>query len=187
MKKIILALAILIWLFINIESKNDQYEEIIAQNIVTLAEIDSSILEVAEVVVEEKEMAYKITEEERDILAKLVYLEARGESVECQRAVVSVVLNRVNSPYWGTTIEKVVYSKNQFTPAKYINKTIANEECYASVDYVLENGCTVPEYVLYFRADYFFSWASKYEKIDQTCFSYIEKDKKNFLAGKWEK
>lgn len=185
MKKIIGGVFVLLCIFLYANKTNNYYEEIITQNIVPLVEIDSTIIE--EPIEEKKKIAFEVTPEERDILAKLVYLEARGESIECQKAVVSVVFNRVNSPYWGTTIEKVVYAKNQFVPAKYIQKTVANEECYASVDYVLENGCTIPEYVLYFRADYFFSWASKYEKIDQTCFSYIEKDKENFLSGKWEK
>lgn len=128
---------------------------------------------------------FTITAEERDILAKLVYLEANTETMECKKAIVSIVFNRMCSPYWGTTVNKVVYAKNQFTPANRISTTTATQECYDAVDYVVKNGCTIPPYVLYFRANYYFSWATNYQKIDKTCFSYLEKDKKNYESGKW--
>ena len=128
---------------------------------------------------------FSITAEERDTLAKLVYLEANVESLECKKAIVSVVFNRMYSPYWGTTVNKVIYAKNQFSPANRISSTTATQECYDAVDYIIQNGCTIPPYVLYFRANYYFSWATNYQKIDKTCFSYQDKDKKDYESGKW--
>lgn len=143
------------------------------------------ILETPEVEVDKEEETIAptnkidLSEKDRETLARLVYLEANIESVECQRAVVSVVINRLNSGYWGDTIDKVVYAKNQFTPARLISSTTPTQKNYEAVDYVLENGVTLPEYVLYFRANYHFSWKgyNPYISIDRTYFGYMSKDK----------
>lgn len=68
-------------------------------------------------------IANHITEKERETLARLVYLEARGQSYLGQKAVVEVVLNRVLSDEFPNTIDDVIYQKNQFSPAKYIETT----------------------------------------------------------------
>ena len=137
--------------------------------------------EVVVEVVKEPTYAYNITSEEREMLARLVYREANIESLECQMAVVSVVINRWNDGRWGHTLGEVVYYPYQFTPSNLLHKTTPNEQNYAAVDYVLKNGCTLPSYILYFRADYDFNWQGyePYVKIDSTCFGYFVADKSN--------
>lgn len=135
-----------------------------------------------EVIVEvakEPTYVYNITSEEREMLARLVYREANTESLECQMAIISVVINRWQDSRWGATLGEVVYSPHQFTPADLIYKTTPTEMNYTAVDLVLQNGCTVPPYVLYFRADYDFDWQGykPYIKIDSTCFGYFVSDK----------
>ena len=123
---------------------------------------------------------YNITSEEREMLARLVFLEANVESLDCQKGIVSVVFNRLKSGYWGDTLKDVVYAANQFSPAHLIYKTTPNKTNYEAVDYVLKNGCTLDPWVMYFRANYHFSWRGyqPYISIDQTYFGYMEKDKK---------
>lgn len=123
---------------------------------------------------------YDITSVEREMLARLVYREANTESIECQEAIVSVVINRWQDGRWGDTLEEVVYAKDQFSPANLLYCTTPNETNYKAVDNVIQNGCTVPEYILFFRADYHFKWKGyrAYQKIDSTCFGYLEEDKK---------
>ena len=111
-----------------------------------------------------------------DLIAKLLYLEGRGESEECQKAIVSVIINRLNSGYWGNTYRDVIYAKNQFEPVKYISKTTASQKQYEVIEYVMKNGTTLPGYVFYFRANYFFDWCISYKQIDNTFFSYTKKD-----------
>ena len=135
-----------------------------------------------EVVVEvEKEpaYAYNITSMEREMLARLVYLEANTESLECQMAVASVVVNRWQDGRWGQTLLKVVYAPYQFTPSNLIYQTTPTEINYEAVDYVLKNGSTLPEYCLYFRTDHHFDWEGykPYTQIDFTCFGYFVADK----------
>ncbi|HHT36892.1 MAG TPA: LysM peptidoglycan-binding domain-containing protein [Firmicutes bacterium] len=56
------------------------------------------------------------TPEERDLLARLIHAEARGESLEGQIAVGAVVINRVKSDKFPNTITEVIYQKGQFSP-----------------------------------------------------------------------
>ena len=133
-------------------------------------------------VVQDPTYAYNVTSEEREMLARLVYLEANVESIECQKAIVSVVINRWQDGRWGDTLEKVVYYPNQFSPSHLIYKTTPTETNYEAVDYVLKNGSTLPKYCLYFRADYGFSntWTgyTEYIQISTTYFGYFNSDKK---------
>lgn len=118
--------------------------------------------------------ALKITDSDRELIAQLLYHEARGESLECQKAVVSVIINRLNSGKWGKTIKDVIYAKNQFEPVSrgLVERTKPLENQYKAIDYVLENGVTVPEWVQYFRADYHFNWAeyTQYCQLSHTYF-----------------
>ncbi|MTI60625.1 MAG: cell wall hydrolase [Firmicutes bacterium] len=52
---------------------------------------------------------------EIDMLAKVIYAEARGEAYEGQVAVGAVVINRVKNPGFPDTITDVVYQPGQFT------------------------------------------------------------------------
>lgn len=130
-------------------------------------------------VVKDPTYTHNITSAEREMLARLVYLEANTESLECQMAIVSVVINRWQDGMWGDTLEDVVYYPHQFTPANLIDKTTPTELNYTAVDLVLQNGCTMPPHVMYFRADYHFKWQGykPYTQIDRVCFGYFESDR----------
>lgn len=132
-----------------------------------------------------QESVLTVTPAERELLAKLVYCEARGESTECQRAVVSVVFNRLASGKWGKTLEQVIFYPNAFTPATsgVIENAEPNEINYAAVDYVLKNGSALPEYVRYFRADRHHTWDGYegYTVIDNTYFGYFT----DWQKGAW--
>ena len=137
----------------------------------------------SEVIIEvpsESSYTYNITSTEREMLARLVYREGNTESIECQKAIVSVVINRWQNGYWGDTLKDVVYAKGQFSTASLLDKTTPNEINYQAVDYVIQNGITVPEWVMYFRASYHFKWDGykSYIHIDNTFFGYFEKDTK---------
>ena len=147
---------------------------------VEIKEVEKEVIK--EVIVEvEKEPTYKynVTSTEREMLARLVYREANTESLECQMAIVSVVINRWQDGRWGDTLEDVIYSPYQFTPANLLYKTTPTELNYTAVDLVLQNGCTLPPYCMYFRADHHFgcNGYKPYTQIDTTCFGYFVTDK----------
>lgn len=137
--------------------------------------------EVVVEIVKEPTYAYNITSAEREMLARLVYREANTESLECQMAVVSVVINRWQDGRWGDALEDVIYSPYQFTPANLLYKTTPTELNYTAVDLVLQHGCTLEPYVMYFRANHHFDWDGykPYTQIDYTCFGYFVADKDN--------
>jgi len=146
-----------------------------------------SIFNCSDNIEEQKEVSpenvYNITEEERDMLASLCTLEASICSEDCQRAVVSVIFNRLNSGKWNKdingdgkiTLYDIIYYPNAFTPAHLIEDTKGTKESYEAVDYVVKHGSTVPEYVRYFRASKDFSWTDykNYCTIDNVYFGYF--------------
>lgn len=139
--------------------------------------------EVEKIITVEKEPTYKynISSVERETIARLVYLEANTQSLECQQAVASVVINRWLDGRWGPTITGVIYSRYQFSPAGLIYKTTPTETNYVAVDYVLKNGSILPKYCMYFRSDYGFSeyWDgyAEYHRINDMHFGYFIDDK----------
>lgn len=56
-----------------------------------------------------------LSAEDLELLAKIVYGEARGESYEGQVAVAAVVLNRVKDPNFPNTVKGVIYQPGAFT------------------------------------------------------------------------
>lgn len=56
-----------------------------------------------------------VSREDLDLLAHVIYAEARGEKFEGQVAVGAVVLNRVQDPHFPKTIRGVIYQKGAFT------------------------------------------------------------------------
>lgn len=62
--------------------------------------------------------AMNYTDEDLLWMARIIYAESGGESIECQLAVGSVVLNRVASKSFPNTIYDVIFQPNQFTPAR---------------------------------------------------------------------
>ncbi len=70
-----------------------------------------------------------LSEEDINLLATIVTLESGGESYEGQLAVANVIINRMNSGHWGSTVADVVYAPYQFS-------------CTSSpmLDYYLANG-----------------------------------------------
>lgn len=92
----------------------------------------------------------EITEEDRELLARIVYLEARGQSFSGQRAVVEVVLNRVLDSRFPDTVYEVLYAPGQFTPAKSIASTTPTETQYEVVDCVIDETPITTENTVYF-------------------------------------
>ena len=183
----LLGVILLLGLFIFVRPTKTEVIEIIKEVEVPkeiITEIEKEVIvevekEVVVEVIKEPVYTYNITSAEREMLARLVYREANTESFECQKAIVSVVINRWQDGRWGSTLKDVVYAPEQFTPANLIYKTTPTETNYAAVDAVLKDGCTVPSYVMYFRSNYHFNWNGyePYVQMDKTYFGYFLKDK----------
>ena len=93
---------------------------------------------------------------DRYLLANLIYCEAGGEPYDGQVAVGSVVINRVLSPVYPSTVSGVIYQRSQFSPAGSgrlayalsVNKATAS--CYKAADEAMSGFSNVGNCV-YFR------------------------------------
>ncbi|HZH62562.1 MAG TPA: cell wall hydrolase [Metabacillus sp.] len=66
--------------------------------------------------IEKKDNSLTVSNEEKNLLARLVHAEAKGEPYVGKVAVATVVLNRVEHKQFPDTIEEVIYEKNAFEP-----------------------------------------------------------------------
>lgn len=121
---------------------------------------------------ETNEPYIELSEDEKYMLATLIFLEGGGESVECQHAIGSVVINRVTTS--GDSLQSVIFAKGQFEPAYLISSTSPEDTQIGIVNELCINGPSLPEYVTYFRADHFHEWSdlTPYRSIDNTYFSF---------------
>ena len=105
---------------------------------------------------EDRYASLTLSENDLELLARLVYLESRGEPYEGQVAVAEVVLNRVLSDRFPDTVEEVLYQTGQFTPAARLSQTTPTEEQYEAVaDAVDGTTCVLgPDVVFFSGAPY---------------------------------
>ena len=115
-----------------------------------------------------------LTDDEIWMLATLVYLEGGIESIECQEAIASVVINRMLTE--DKSMNEVVYADGQFAVAGYIASSMPDDVALGAVMSVVVNGTTIPKCVTYFRSGYYHEWNSSriipFCQIGNTYFSY---------------
>ena len=103
-----------------------------------------------------EEPVYNYTEEELDLLARLIYSESGSESYDIKLMVGSVVVNRMDDPYFPNTLREVIYQKNQFSVTKIkIDGVImidrpADEESKKAAYEILNYGSILPQKVQVF-------------------------------------
>lgn len=107
----------------------------------------------------EKRYNFDLTDQEKQLLAKVVWVEARGESKKGQQAVAEVILNRLSSDRFPDTLQGVIHAENQFKSAKHLDKAKPYQLQYEAVENAL--------YGPYILADdvYYFATSPKTEKI----------------------
>lgn len=118
----------------------------------TESAVKETISETEPVETVETEPAYEYTAEELDLLARIINAEAGSSWIpdEVQLYVGSVVLNRVKSDRFPDTIKGVIYQKGQYSPTW--NGAIKKNPSQRAIDnarYLLENGSTLPENVVF--------------------------------------
>ena len=92
----------------------------------------------------------QLTLEEKQLLARVVWVEARGESFEGQQAVAEVVLNRLVSGDFQSSIANVIYAENQFRSAAFLQDAEPASIQYEAIERALEGPYVLPGDVMYF-------------------------------------
>lgn len=122
--------------------------------------------------------AEEITDEEKELLARICVAEAEAECEEGQRFVIDTILNRVDSDDYPDSIKAVIFQKGQFTCTvngrldriEVIDEVVelVEEEIYARTNY----DC------LYFQGGGYHKFAEPIAKIGNHYFSKPKDDKK---------
>lgn len=125
------------------------------------------------------ELAIDISNEDKDLLARIAYHEARGEGLLGQRAVVEVVLNRVLSDRFPSTIPAVLTQPGQFCSldelrSMRIQEPEAFKQCMNAVEATLkETEPLLDSDVVYFMTSKSYGSHVEYTRIGGHSFYYI--------------
>ncbi len=167
----------------------DEIEVVAEENVSAMAEAPAMDVE-AEVPVAEEEIPVEeetqlrqkksiplpqwrieINNEQLSLLERCVMAEGGGESYECQVAIACVIINRVLSDKYPNNVEDVIKQSGQFsTWPTMIEEANPTNEVKQAVREALTSE-VIPENVLFFRANRYHRWGSRYCRMDNTYFS----------------
>lgn len=91
-----------------------------------------------------------LTLEQEDLLAKVIWVEARGESDAGQQAVAEVVLNRLVSDKFPDNLHDVIYAEGQFRSVKFLDDAEPYQTQYEAIERALYGPNVLPMDVFYF-------------------------------------
>ena len=91
-----------------------------------------------------------LTEEETNLLAKLIYVEARGECEDGQQAIAEVVLNRYTSGLFGKSLTAMIQDEDAFVPRKLLNAAKPSQAQYEAIDRALYGPYVLPKEVMFY-------------------------------------
>lgn len=115
-----------------------------------------------------RKVSVRLSENDIQLIAKLVYEEAGAQSYKCQKAIASVVINRMIR--YNKTARQVIFEPGVFSVS--ISGTRASAESIRAVRDVVKNGTTLPKNVLAFRNQhYHIGFGRPYCHIDGVYFS----------------
>ena len=110
------------------------------------------------------ELIANLTDNEKYLIYQITYLEAGNQSMEGQRAVIEVILNRVLSDKYPDTVEGVLSQSGQFVTWKNRNAKSHNEEQEEALELVFtEQPVLTLDYMMFSMGQ--FSWGRNYVKI----------------------
>ena len=92
----------------------------------------------------------ELTSEEKNLLARMVWVEARGETDKGQQAVAEVVLNRLVAEGFSDNIRDIIYSHNQFKSTQWLDEAEVTQTQYEAVQAALNGPYVLPIDVIHF-------------------------------------
>ena len=113
----------------------------------------------------------KVSEKDIRDIAALVYLEAGSQSYACQKAIASVIFNRMIR--YNMTAQQVIHQNGVFSPASRVSSTKPSSSCLMAVREVLEEGTTLPRNVVAFRNGHYHTFGRRYCCIDGVYFTAL--------------
>lgn len=106
--------------------------------------------EIVEELGESRYPEIELTFAERQLLARVIWVEARGESEKGQQAVAEVVFNRMVSDNFADNLRDVIYGEGQFRSVKFLDDAQPGQAQYQAIDRALYGPYVLPMDVTYF-------------------------------------
>lgn len=101
-------------------------------------------------VVESRYSDIELTYEEQELLAKVVWVESRGESAEGQQAIAEIVFNRMLAGNHPSSLEDVIYAEGQFRSVPFLEDATPWQAQYEAIENALAGPNILPMDVTYF-------------------------------------
>lgn len=108
------------------------------------------IYEEEEVEVECRYPDLELTQDDIELLARMVWVEAQGEPEEGQQAVAEVVLNRLAADNFQDTLKGVIYAEGQFRSTAFLEDAEPTQTQYEAVEQALNGPYVLPKDVVFF-------------------------------------
>lgn len=102
------------------------------------------------VIVECRYPGLELSREDRELLARMVWVEARGENDKGQQAVAEVVLNRLFADDYSDNLRDIIYSDNQFRSIHWLDEAEPTQTQYDAVEDALNGPYILPIDVVHF-------------------------------------
>lgn len=120
---------------IQLTSETSEQEELIEESAQVMQQelanqIASQVTKAEQKKKAQEEKKIHLSKTDTKILERIVEAEATGEDIEGKMLVANVILNRVNCEEFPDSVEKVVFSKKQFSPirdGRYYSVSITDE------------------------------------------------------------
>lgn len=91
-----------------------------------------------------------LTQQDKELIARLVWGEAQGEPFEGQQAVAEVILNRLAADNFPNTVQDIVYAEGQFLSAPNLYLAELTHTQYEAVERAIRGPYVLPEDVVFF-------------------------------------
>lgn len=92
----------------------------------------------------------ELTDAEVKLMADLIFMEAQSEPFEGQQAVAEVILNRLKSGNFQSSINSIIYAKDQFAAVKNLYLAQPTDTQYKAVERALNGPYVLPEDVVFY-------------------------------------
>lgn len=156
------------------EAVQAQVADSISEIADTQAAIQDSATPLVEAVVESTKRQTTLTDEELQLLLRVVSAESRGESLEAQYTVACVIFNRMESEIFPNTLTEVIMQSGQFTCVSNgaIYSAPITESVAQAVIMAMDNNTLDPT-ILWFRSNRYHSFKTKAFQIGKLYFSQV--------------
>ncbi len=94
----------------------------------------------------------ELTQEEKDLMAKLIYMEAASEPFAGQQAIAEVIFNRLKAGSFQSSIQNVIFAEGQFRSADRLYAAQPTHVQYEAVERAYEGPYVLTEDVVFFAA-----------------------------------